>query len=88
MNTYSSWASCVLPWGLSKLGHPLSARGIRKGNCYQSCFPLWFKLVSEDEIKMHKDSEMRELMVIPVVLAVQLHALFFWLLYDISFSFQ
>lgn len=70
MNTYSVWVS----WRISKFGHPLSAGGIRQGNCWPLCFPLWFKLVSENEIKMHREAEMRELMVIPVVLEVQRHS--------------
>lgn len=45
-------------------------------------------LVSENEIKTHKEAEVRELTVITVVLEVLLHSLFFWLLYKTSISFQ
>lgn len=44
-------------------------------------FHCGLKLVSKNEIKTHKDVEMREAMVM-VVLEVRLHFLFFWLLYN------
>lgn len=47
--------------GTSKLEHPLSAAGTSQGSCWQSCIPLWFKVsLQEQNIKMHKDAEMRE----------------------------
>lgn len=50
-------------------------------------FHYGLKIVSKNEIKMHKDAEMTEVMEIMVVLEVQLHSLFFWLFY-ISLNYK
>lgn len=53
-----------------------------RGDVGSHAFHCGLKLVSKNEIKMHKDAEMREVMAIMVVLEVRLQSLFFWLLYN------